>query len=43
MKMSLIHELGVLSKDESWTLFKKIAFADGGAKETQELVAIEGC
>ncbi|CAN4095718.1 unnamed protein product [Withania somnifera] len=34
------HRLQVLSREDSWTLFKKIAFADGGAIENSALVSI---
>ncbi|GMP78823.1 hypothetical protein CsSME_00034615 [Camellia sinensis var. sinensis] len=37
---SLTHHLNQLSENESWTMFQKRAFANGGPIETQNLVAI---
>ncbi|XP_028125718.1 putative disease resistance protein RGA3 [Camellia sinensis] len=37
---SLTHHLSKLSKNESWTMFRKSAFANGGPTETPDLVAI---
>nr|XP_027127691.1 putative disease resistance protein RGA3 [Coffea arabica] len=40
MQTSGLHHLDILSDDYSWMLFKKLAFADGGATKTQDLVDI---
>ncbi|XP_027064085.1 putative disease resistance protein RGA3 [Coffea arabica] len=40
MQTSGLHRLGILSEDHSWMLFEKLAFADGGAIKTQNLVDI---
>ncbi|KAF5941407.1 hypothetical protein HYC85_019049 [Camellia sinensis] len=40
MELSLTYHLKVMSENDSWTMFAKIAFADGGPTETQNLVAI---
>ncbi|THG05840.1 putative disease resistance protein RGA4 [Camellia sinensis] len=37
---SLTHHLSQLSENESWTMFRKSAFANGGPTETPDLVAI---
>ncbi|KAL7176744.1 hypothetical protein ACSBR2_030150 [Camellia fascicularis] len=37
---SLTHHLSQLSKNESWIMFRKRAFANGGPTETPDLVAI---
>ncbi|GMP78814.1 hypothetical protein CsSME_00034607 [Camellia sinensis var. sinensis] len=37
---SLTHRLSKLSENESWTMFRKRAFANGGPTETPDLVAI---
>ncbi|XP_028121471.1 putative disease resistance protein RGA4 [Camellia sinensis] len=37
---SLTHHLSQLSENESWTMFRKRAFANGGPTETPNLVAI---
>ncbi|KAL7209050.1 hypothetical protein ACSBR1_030740 [Camellia fascicularis] len=37
---SLTHHLNQLSENDSWTMFRKRAFANGGPTETQNLVAI---
>ncbi|KAL7209056.1 hypothetical protein ACSBR1_030746 [Camellia fascicularis] len=37
---SLTHHLSQLSENESWPVFRKRAFANGGPKETPNLVAI---
>ncbi|KAF5941410.1 hypothetical protein HYC85_019052 [Camellia sinensis] len=37
---SLTHHLKELSENDSWTMFRKIAFANGGPTETPNLVAI---
>ncbi|XP_058209373.1 putative disease resistance protein RGA4 [Rhododendron vialii] len=39
---SLTHQLRELSHDDSWTMFRKRAFASGGPRETQTLVNIGG-
>ncbi|KAI8560882.1 hypothetical protein RHMOL_Rhmol04G0290600 [Rhododendron molle] len=39
---SLTHQLRELSHDDSWTMFRKRAFASGGPTETQTLVKIGG-
>ncbi|CDP14721.1 unnamed protein product, partial [Coffea canephora] len=40
MQTSGVHHLDILSDDHSWMLFEKLAFADGGATKTQDLVDI---
>ncbi|XP_027119470.1 putative disease resistance protein RGA3 [Coffea arabica] len=40
MQTSGLHHLDILSDDHSWMLFEKLAFADGGARKTQDLVDI---
>ncbi|XP_027185036.1 putative disease resistance protein RGA3 [Coffea eugenioides] len=40
MQTSGLHHLDILSDDNSWMLFEKLAFADGGATMTQDLVGI---
>ncbi|KAL3834666.1 hypothetical protein ACJIZ3_009402 [Penstemon smallii] len=40
MQACMAHHLGTLSDEESWNLFKQVAFANGGAVETPELVSI---
>ncbi|CDP14726.1 unnamed protein product [Coffea canephora] len=40
MQTSISHHLDILSDDHSWMLFEKLAFADGGATKTQDLVDI---
>ncbi|CDP07187.1 unnamed protein product [Coffea canephora] len=40
MQTSGMHHLDILSDDHSWMLFEKLAFADGGARKTQDLVDI---
>ncbi|XP_027172114.1 putative disease resistance protein RGA3 [Coffea eugenioides] len=40
MQTSGLHHLDILSDDHSWMLFEKLAFADGGATKTQDLVDI---
>nr|XP_027060965.1 putative disease resistance protein RGA3 [Coffea arabica] len=40
MQTSGVHHLDILSDDHSWMLFEKLAFADGGARRTQDLVDI---
>ncbi|XP_028108422.1 putative disease resistance protein RGA4 [Camellia sinensis] len=40
MRTSLTHHLSQLSKNDSWTMFRKRAFANRGPIETQNLVAI---
>ncbi|XP_027063090.1 putative disease resistance protein RGA3 [Coffea arabica] len=40
MQISRLHHLQILSTDHSWMLFEKLAFADGGARMTQDLVDI---
>ncbi|CDP14764.1 unnamed protein product [Coffea canephora] len=40
MQTSGLHQLDILSDDNSWMLFEKLAFADGGATMTQDLVGI---
>ncbi|CDP14730.1 unnamed protein product, partial [Coffea canephora] len=42
MQTSDFHHLDILSVDHSWMLFEKLAFADGGARKTQDLVDIGG-
>ncbi|KAL7209044.1 hypothetical protein ACSBR1_030734 [Camellia fascicularis] len=37
---SLTHHLNQLSENDSWTMFRKRVFADGGPTETQKLVDI---
>ncbi|CAL5417120.1 unnamed protein product [Camellia sinensis] len=39
---SLTHHLNQLSENDSWTMFRKRAFANGGPTETQKLVDIGG-
>ncbi|XP_027084519.2 putative disease resistance protein RGA3 [Coffea arabica] len=40
MQTSGMHHLDILSDDHSWMLFEKLAFADGGARKTQDLLDI---
>ncbi|XP_027172182.1 putative disease resistance protein RGA3 [Coffea eugenioides] len=40
MQTSGLHHLDILSDDHSWMLLEKLAFADGGARKTQDLVDI---
>ncbi|XP_027172641.1 putative disease resistance protein RGA3 [Coffea eugenioides] len=40
MQTSRLHHLQILSDNHSWMLFEKLAFADGGATKTQDLVDI---
>nr|XP_027127550.1 putative disease resistance protein RGA3 isoform X3 [Coffea arabica]XP_027127552.1 putative disease resistance protein RGA3 isoform X3 [Coffea arabica] len=40
MQTSGLHPLGILSDDHSWMLLEKLAFANGGARKTQDLVDI---
>ncbi|KAL7209052.1 hypothetical protein ACSBR1_030742 [Camellia fascicularis] len=40
MRTSLTHHLNKLSENDSWTMFRKRAFANGGPTETQKLVDI---
>ncbi|CDP14728.1 unnamed protein product [Coffea canephora] len=40
MQTSGVHHLDILSDEYSWMLFEKLAFADGGATKTQDLVDI---
>nr|XP_027064089.1 putative disease resistance protein RGA3 [Coffea arabica]XP_027064090.1 putative disease resistance protein RGA3 [Coffea arabica] len=40
MQTSGLHHLDILKGDHSWMLFEKLAFADGGATKTQDLVDI---
>ncbi|CDP14811.1 unnamed protein product [Coffea canephora] len=40
MQTSGVHHLDILLDDHSWMLFEKLAFADGGARKTRDLVDI---
>ncbi|XP_071904978.1 putative disease resistance protein RGA4 [Coffea arabica] len=40
MQTSRLHHLDILSDDHSWMLFEKLAFADGGARKTRDLVDV---
>ncbi|XP_027060946.1 disease resistance protein RGA2-like [Coffea arabica] len=40
MQTSGVHHLDILSDEYSWMLFEKLAFADGGATKTQDLVDV---
>ncbi|CDP15916.1 unnamed protein product [Coffea canephora] len=40
MQTTGLHHLQILSDNHSWMLFEKLAFADGGARKTQDLVDI---